>query len=196
MPLDSDSDIPTFEDRLRAIGALLDRRELHAINLEINRHGVTMAAQDKATGQAEPTILRLTAVQVVALCQEARRRRGTGSSLVRRQRPSRLAALRARQAGGEPLSRWVEQTQLPSYQEMLRAIGCDLDRWQARSCQINEGESTFLVRVLSAGNRGGVEQVYSLDKAVLRTRVAEAIRRRKYHQPGRRASTAELATQS
>jgi hypothetical protein len=194
MPLDSDIAIPTFEDRLRAIGALLDRRELHAISLEINRHGVTLAAQDKAGGQAEPTVLRLTGAEVVALCQEARRRRGSGGTLARRQRPSRLAALRARQAGAEPFSRWVEQTQLPSYQEMLRAIGCDLDRWQARSCQINEGGLTFLVRVLSAGDRGGVEQVYNLDKAVLRTRVAEAIRRRKYHQPSRRASTGELTT--
>src|SRR4051794_26380605 len=157
MPLDSDTAIPTFEDRLRALGALLDRRELHGISLELNRHGANLAARSNAADQSEPTILRLTGVQVVALCQEARRRRGTGGALARRQRPSRLAALRARQAGAEPLSRWVEQTQLPSYQEMLRAIGQDLDRWQARSCQINEGETTFLVRVLSAGNRGGVE---------------------------------------
>lgn len=196
MPLDtiSDTDTRSFEDSLRALGALIDRRKLHGLGLELDRRGVTLAARHGPIEQPEVVALRLTDTQLATLCRDARRRRGTGTAPVGHQRPSRLATLRARQATPAPLSQWVEQTQRPSYQEVLRIIGRDLDRWQARSCRIEEEEADFIVRVLSAGSRGGVQQVYRFDKEILRARVAEAIRRRRHHQPTRRLGTGELVS--
>lgn len=174
----------TYEDRLRAIGAFFDRRGLREIRLELDHFGLTVAARHADTGPPEGITLRLTEDQVLTLCREARRRRGSGGTPIRQQRPSRLAILRFRELDPAPLSRWLALTQQAPYQELLRIIGGDLDRWQARACQIKETPTEFTIRVYSADEGGGTQQVYHLDKEILRARVTAAVRQRNYHQPG------------
>ena len=97
-----------------------------------------MKAQKGSGDEAKPVEMHLTAQEMAVICRDARRRRGNGVYRPASARPSRLNALRQRQANNVPLSQWVDETQVLSYQELLRAIGFDLDRWKAQGFRLEE----------------------------------------------------------
>jgi hypothetical protein len=178
------SGIPlTFEDRLRALGWFIDNRDLHSINLAIEQDDVTLKAQKGSADEARPVEIHLTAQEVAVVCRDARRRRGNGVYRPAASRPSRLNALRHRQINNVPLSQWVDQTQVLSYQELLRAIGFDLDRRKAVGFRLEEYGSGLLLRVQTAGGGSAVQQVYPLSKEELRIRIAQSLRRRGHRRP-------------
>lgn len=171
-----------FEDRLRALGGYIDRRGLHAISLVMEDELVSLKARRSDTDEQLPEI-RMNGQEVTQLCHEAYRRRGSGVSRPAGARPSRLSALRQGRSSRVPLSQWVDQTQLLSYQELLRAIGFDLDRWDAHSFRLDEFESGLILRVRKQGEGPGIQQVYPISKEELRTRIAQSLRRRGHHRP-------------
>jgi hypothetical protein len=183
MAPDADGIPLTFEDRLRALGWFIDNRALHTINLAIEHGEVTLKAQKGPTDEARPIEIKLTAKEMALLCRDARRRRGTGIHRLPTARPSRLNALRQRQANKVPLSQWVDQTQALTYQELLRAIGYDLDRWKAQGFRLDEFGSGLLLRIHTTETGPAVQQVYPLSKEELRSRIAQSIRRRGYRRP-------------
>jgi hypothetical protein len=166
-----------FEDRLRALGWLIDRRGLHAISLVIEDDLVSLKARRRDTNEQTPEI-RMKHEDVVQLCRDAYGRRGSGMNRPGGARPSRLSALRQGHTSNPPLSQWVDQTQPLSYQELLRAIGFDLDRWEAHSFRLDEFESGLILRIRKQGEGPEVQQVYPLSKEELRTRIAQSLRRR------------------
>ena len=171
-----------FEDRLRALGWFIDRRSLHAISLVVEDALVSLKARRGDNNEQIPEI-RMEREEVAHLCRDAHGRRGSGVSRPAGARPSRLSALRQGSSSSVPLSQWVDQTQLLSYQELLRAIGFDLDRWQAHSFRLDEFESGLILRVRKEGDGPEVQQVYPLSKEELRTRIAQALRRRGHRRP-------------
>src|SRR4051812_5422379 len=102
----------TFEDRMRALGWFIDNRDLHTINLAIEHGEVMLKAQKGTADEARAIEIKLTSMEMALLCRDARRRRGNGGYRPQASRPSRLNALRQRQAGNVPLSQWVDQTQV------------------------------------------------------------------------------------
>lgn len=172
----------TFEDRLRALGWFVDRRELHSVSVTIDQNAVTLAARKRGDESVDKIEVRLSEAEMALLCRDARRRRGNGLARAGG-RPSRLNALRQGQRRNLPLSRWVDETQVLSYQELLRAIGFDLDRWKARSFRLDEFESGIILRVDTANGGLGVQRVIPLSKEELRTRIAHSIRRRGHQRP-------------
>jgi hypothetical protein len=182
MPPEIDAIPLTFEDRLRALGWFIDRRELHNISLTIEGDEVTLKAR-KGAGDAPPVEVRLNPLEMALLCRDARRRRGSGLPRPASARPSRLNALRHGAQRNVPLSQWVDETQVLSYQELLRAIGFDLDKWKARSFRLDEYESGLVLRVRTAEGGPEVQQVHPLSKEELRIRIAQSIRRRGHRRP-------------
>jgi hypothetical protein len=173
----------TFEDRLRALGWFIDNRDIHSINLTIEQDDVTLKAQKGSGDEARPVEIHLTAQEMAVICRDARRRSGNGVYRPAASRPSRLNALRQRQTNNVPLSQWVDQTQVLSYQELLRAIGFDLDRWKAVGFRLEEYGSGLLLRVQTAAGGSAVQQVYPLSKEELRIRIAQSLRRRGHRRP-------------
>lgn len=192
MPPETDSLALTFEDRLRALGWFIDRRELHSVSVAIEQDIVTLAARKRGEGGGNKVEIRLTSGEMALLVRDARRRRGNGIARLGG-RPSRLNALRQGQQRSVPLSQWVDQTQLLSYQELLRAIGFDLDHWRAQSFRLDEFESGLILRVRTGDNGPDVQQVFPLSKEDLRTRIAQSIRRRGHQRP---AATATISAAS
>src|SRR4051794_26747685 len=150
MPPDIHGTPLTFEDRLRALGWFIDNRDIHSINLTIEQDDVTLKAQKGSGDEVRPIEIHLNAQEMAVVCRDARRRRGNGVYRSASARPSRLNALRQRQTNNVPLSQWVDQTQVLSYQELLRAIGFDLDRWKAIGFRLEEYGSGLLLRVQTA----------------------------------------------
>jgi hypothetical protein len=183
MPPDISAIPLTFEDRLRALGWFIDNRNLHSINLTIEQDDVTLKAQKGSADEARPVEIHLTAQEVAVVCRDARRRRGNGVYRPASARPSRLNALRHRQTNNVPLSQWVDQTQVLSYQELLRAIGFDLDRRKAVGFRLEEYGSGLLLRVQATAGGSAVQQVYPLSKEQLRIRIAQSLRRRGHRRP-------------
>lgn len=171
-----------FEDRLRALGGFIDRRGLNAISLVMEDDLVSLKARRSDTNEQVPEI-RMNRDEMAALCREAHGRRGSGPSRPAGARPSRLSALRQGSNSRVPLSQWVDQTQLLSYQELLRAIGFDLDRWNVQSFRLDEFESGLILRVRKEGESPDVQQVHPLSKEELRTRIAQSLRRRGHQRP-------------
>lgn len=171
-----------FEDRLRAVGWFIDRRGLNAISLVMEDELVSLKARRSDTNEQLPEI-RMNREEVAQLCRDAYSRRGSGMNRPTGARPSRLSALRQGHSSSVPLSQWVDQTQLLSYQELLRAIGFDLDRWEAHSFRLDEFESGLILRVRKQGAGPEVQQVYPLSKEELRTRIAQSLRRRGHRRP-------------
>jgi hypothetical protein len=165
----------THEDRLRALGWYLDNRKLAGINLTYTAEGVVLTAREQG-GEPAPLDLRLNPAEVMALCEEGAKRRGSGGQ--RAARPSRLSALQAGQHAPTPLSQWLDQTQTLSYQEALRAIGFDLDRWNAQWYRIDEQDHGMVIRYRTTRNGPDINQVYPLTKEEVRVRIAKSIRRR------------------
>ena len=192
MPTETDALQLTFEDRLRALGWFIDRRELHSISVTIEQDIVTLVARKRHDEHGQKVEIRLNAREMALLCQDARRRRGSGVSR-HGGRPSRLSALRQGQVRSQPLSQWVDETQVLSYQELLRAIGFDLDRWKATAFRLDEFESGLILRMRAAGNGPAVQQVIPLSKDDLRARIAQSIRRRGHQRPAATATTAPSA---
>lgn len=182
MPPETNSMILTFEDRLRALGWFVDRRELHSVSVSIDQNAVTLAARKQGDESGAKVEVRLTEAEMALLCRDARRRRGSGIARLGG-RPSRLNALRQGQQRNLPLSQWVDETQVLSYQELLRAIGFDLDRWKALSFRLDEFESGLILRVRTASGGPDVQQVIPLSKEELRARIAQSIRRRGHQRP-------------
>ena len=182
MPPETNSLALTFEDRLRALGWFIDRRELHSVSVAIEQDTVTLAARKRGEEGGSKVEIRLTNAEMALLVRDARRRRGNGIARLGG-RPSRLNALRQGQQRSVPLSQWVDETQLLSYQELLRAIGFDLDHWRALSFRLDEFESGLILRVRTGGGGPDVQQVFPLSKEELRTRIAQSIRRRGHQRP-------------
>lgn len=189
MPTKTDAQQLTFEDRLRALGWFIDRRELHSVSVTIEQETVTLVARKRSDERAQKVEIRLNPKEMALLCRDARRRRGSGVARLGG-RPSRLSALRQGQVRSQPLSQWVDETQVLSYQELLRAIGFDLDRWRAAAFRLDEFESGLILRMRPAGNGPAVQQVIPLSKDELRARIAQSIRRRGHQRP---AATATVA---
>ncbi len=192
MPPETNSPALTFEDRLRALGWFIDRRELHSVSVAIEQDIVTLAARKRGEESGSKIEIRLTSAEMALLVRDARRRRGNGIARLGG-RPSRLNALRQGQQRSVPLSQWVDETQLLSYQELLRAIGFDLDHWRAQSFRLDEFESGLILRVRTGDNGPDVQQVFPLSKEELRTRIAQSIRRRGHQRP---AATAAISAAS
>lgn len=192
MPPETNSLALTFEDRLRALGWFIDRRELHSVSVAIEQDIVTLAARKRGEESGSKIEIRLTSAEMALLVRDARRRRGNGIARLGG-RPSRLNALRQGQQRSVPLSQWVDETQLLSYQELLRAIGFDLDHWRAQSFRLDEFESGLILRVRTGDNNPDVQQVFPLSKEELRTRIAQSIRRRGHQRP---AATAAISAAS
>ena len=182
MPPETNSLALTFEDRLRALGWFIDRRELHSVSVAIEESIVTLAARKRGEEGSNKVEIRLTGAEMALLVRDARRRRGNGIARLSG-RPSRLNALRQGQQRSVPLSQWVEETQLLSYQELLRAIGFDLDHWRAQSFRLDEFDSGLILRVRTGDSGPDVQQVFPLSKEELRTRIAQSIRRRGHQRP-------------
>ncbi|HEY8596802.1 MAG TPA: hypothetical protein VIL85_00150 [Thermomicrobiales bacterium] len=182
MPPETNSLALTFEDRLRALGWFIDRRELHSVSVAIEQDTVTLAARKRGEESGNKVEIRLTSAEMALLVRDARRRRGNGIARLGG-RPSRLNALRQGQQRSVPLSQWVDETQLLSYQELLRAIGFDLDHWRAQSFRLDEFESGLILRVRTGDSGPDVQQVFPLSKEELRTRIAQSIRRRGHQRP-------------
>lgn len=185
MPPETKSLALTFEDRLRALGWFIDRRDLHSVSVAIEQDIVTLAARKRGDEGGNKVEIRLTSAEMALLVRDARRRRGNGIARLSG-RPSRLNALRQGQQRNVPLSQWVEETQVLSYQELLRAIGFDLDHWRAQSFRLDEFESGLILRLRTGDNTGSspeVQQVFPLSKEELRTRIAQSIRRRGHQRP-------------
>jgi hypothetical protein len=167
----------TYEDALRALGWYLDCERLRDINLTARDDYYELLAH--ANGDADSVIeLQLTLRDVNDLRRTARRQRGRG--MVRRPgaRPSRLTALQGHAEERAPLSSWLEQTQTLHYQDVLRIIGHELDRRQARSFRLDEYNNGFVLRVGLSDTTPELYEVRSFSKEDLRTRVADALRRR------------------
>jgi hypothetical protein len=192
MPPETNSLALTFEDRLRALGWFIDRRELHSVSVAIEQDTVTLAARKRGEESGSKVEIRLTSAEMALLVRDARRRRGNGIARLGG-RPSRLNALRQGQQRSVPLSQWVDETQLLSYQELLRAIGFDLDHWRAQSFRLDEFESGLILRVRTGDSGPDVQQVFPLSKEELRTRIAQSIRRRGHQRP---AATATVSAAS
>jgi hypothetical protein len=191
MPPETESLAFTFEDRLRALGWFIDRRELHSVSVAIEQDIVTLAARKRGDEVGNKVEIRLTSAEMALLVRDARRRRGNGVARLS-SRPSRLNALRQGQQRNVPLSQWVDQTQLLSYQELLRAIGFDLDHLRAESFRLDEFESGLILRLRTGDSNGSsteVQQVFPLSKEELRTRIAQSIRRRGHQRPAATATT-------
>jgi hypothetical protein len=171
-----------FEDRLRALGGFIDRRGLHAISLVMEDELVSLKARRSDTNEQVPDI-SMNREEIAALCREAYGRRGSGMSRPAGARPSRLSALRQGSNARMPLSQWIDQTQLLSYQELLRAVGFDLDRAQVQSFRLDEFESGLILRVWKEGDGPEVQQVHPLSKEELRARIAQSLRRRGHRRP-------------
>ena len=75
-----------------------------------------------------------------------------------------------------------------SYQEALRAIGFDLDRWGARWYRIDDQDHGMMIRYRTTTNGPEINQVYPISNEEVRARIARSIRRR-----GSGAGTAPLA---
>jgi hypothetical protein len=181
MPADTDALQLNFEDQLRALGWFIDRRELLNISLTIEQGQTTLVARKKNDESGQKVNIRLTAKDMITLCRDARRRRGSGVARLG-SRPSRLNALRQGHLPSQPLSQWVDETQVLSYQELLRAIGFDLDRWRAVAFRLDEFESGLILRMRATENPA-VQQVIPLSKDELRARIAQSIRRRGHQRP-------------
>ena len=119
---------------------------------------------------------RFSPQEIVALCHEGAGRRGNGA--VRATRPSRLDALREAHNAPVPLSQWVDQTHTLTYQEALRAVGFDLDRWGAQWYRIDEQEHGMVIRYRTTNTGPDINQVYPITRDEVRTRIARSIRRR------------------
>jgi hypothetical protein len=166
----------THEDRLRALGWYLDNRKLSAVGLTYSAQGIALTAREQAGEPITSQELRLTPAEIMALCEEGAKRRGSGGQ--RTARPSRLTALREGQHAPTPLSQWLDQTQTLSYQEALRAIGFDLDRWGALWYRIDEQDHGMVIRYRTSSNGPEINQVYPITKEEVRVRIAKSIRRR------------------
>lgn len=165
----------THEDRLRALGWYLDSRKLGAITLTYSAAGLELTAHPQDGDEEAPLRLRFTPDEIMALCREGVRRRGSGGP--RAARPSRLTALQAGQ-GPLPLSQWIDQTRALAYQDALRAIGFDLDRWGAQWYRIDEQDHGIVIRYRTTTNGPDINQVYPISRDEVRTRIARSIRRR------------------
>jgi hypothetical protein len=166
----------THEDRLRALGWYLDDRKLSGIGLTYSAEGIALTTRNRAGDSATPLELHLTPAEVMELCEQGAKRRGSGGQ--RAARPSRLSALREGQHAPTPLSQWLDQTQTLSYQEALRAIGFDLDRWGAQWYRIDEQDHGMVIRYRVTSNGPDINQVYPITKEEVRVRIARSIRRR------------------
>lgn len=164
----------THEDRLRAIGWYLDRQKLDDISLIYSQDGITLTAhkQDDTSEQ-----LHFTQPEIVELCRQGVGRRGSTSGNQKPARPSRLTMLREGQAA-PALSEWVEQARSLSYQEALRAIGFDLDKWGARWYRIDDKNHGVVIRYRTTTTGPEINQVYPISNEEVRVRVARSIRRR------------------
>src|SRR5688500_2960628 len=166
----------THEDRLRALGWHLDNRKLSAIDLTYSAEGIMLTARKQAGQPTDPQELRLTPDEIMALCAVGAERRGSGGQ--RAARPSRLTALREGQHAPTPLSLWLDQTQTFSYQDALRAMGFDLDRWGAQWYRIDEQDHGMVIRYRTSSNGPEINQVYPITRGEVRRRIAKSIRRR------------------
>ena len=167
----------THEDRMRALGWYLDNRKLSGIGLTYSADGIVLTAREQAGETTNPPQeLRLTQAEILALCEQGAQRRGSGGQ--RAARPSRLSALQAGQHAPTPLSQWLDQTHTLSYQEALRAIGFDLDRWNAQWYRIDEQDQGMVIRYRTSSNGPDINQVYPISKEEVRVRIAKSIRRR------------------
>lgn len=166
----------THEDRLRAVGWYLDRQKLGEITLTYNDEGIELTARRQEGDDDAVVQTRLSPPEIVALCREGATRRGSGSQ--RGARPSRLNLLREGQGAPAPLSEWVEQTHTLSYEEALRAIGFDLDRWGARWYRIEDKDHGRVIRYRATTDGPEINQVYPISNAEVRARIARSIRRR------------------
>ena len=169
--------LATYEDALRALGWYLDCERLRDINLTVRDDSYELLAH--AGDNADSVIeLQLTLRDVNDLRRTARRQRGRG--IVRRPgtRPSRLTALQGHAEERAPLSSWLEQTQTLHYQDVLRIIGHELDRRQARSFRLDEYNNGFVLRIGLSDTTPELYEVRSFSKEDLRARVADALRRR------------------
>ncbi len=193
MPPENSHVVPLFEDRLRALGWLIDRRQLHTINLAIENDEVTLRARRGTDSAQPPAEIRLDAGEMRTLCYDARSRRGGGGPRVTAGRPSRLNALRQARSGHAPLSAWVDEHQVLSYQELLRAIGYDLDRAKAIGFRLDEYDSGLILRVRTLEGGPEVQRVQPLSKETLRTRIAQSLRRRGYQRPVTLGSSAVVS---
>ncbi len=171
------------EDRLRALGWYLDQRKLCEITLSYNQEEIALTAHRRESEAATEVQLRFSPQEITTLCHEGAGRRGSGA--VRGARPSRLNALREAHSAPVPLSQWVDQTHILTYQEALRAVGFDLDRWGAQWYRIDEQEQGMVIRYRTTSTGPDINQVYPITRDEVRTRIAQSIRRR-----GSRANTA------
>ena len=190
MPPETKSLALTFEDRLRALGWFIDQRGLHSVTVAIEQDIVTLAARKRGEEDGKKVEIRLTSAEMALLVRDARRRRGNGTARLSG-RPSRLNALARGNSAMSPLSQWVDETQLLSYQELLRAIGFDLDHWRAQSFRLDEFESGLILRLRTGDSNASspeVQQVIPLSKEELRTRIAQSIRRRGHQRPAATAA--------
>ena len=171
------------EDRLRALGWHLDQRKLCEITLSYNQDGIALIAHRREGESADSVELHFSPPEIDALCHEGAGRRGSGGP--REARPSRLNALREAHSAPVPLSQWVDQMHTLTYQEALRAVGFDLDRWGAQWYRINEQEHGMVIRYRTTNTGPDINQVYPITRDEVRTRIARSIRRR-----GSRTNTA------
>ena len=163
----------THADCLRAMGWHLDNNKLDDISLTFSQEGIALTGHNAADAQVQA---RFSPPEIVELCRQGVGRRGKGG--VRAARPSRLSLLQASQGAPVPLSEWVEQTHALSYQEALRAIGFDLDRWGARWYRIDDQDHGMVIRYRTTTNGPEINQVYPISNEEVRARIARSIRRR------------------
>ena len=166
----------THEDRLRALGWYLDSQKLDEISLTYSQDGIALMAHRQQSDEDTPIQLNFAQPEIVELCRQGVDRRGSGA--VRAARPSRLSLLQAGQGAPAPLSQWVEQTRALSYQEALRAIGFDLDRWGAQWYRIDDKDDGVVIRYRTTTNGPEINQVYPISREEVRARIARSIRRR------------------
>ena len=158
------------EGRLRAIGWLLDSRDLGLVALALEGDTVVLTVR---TGDAEPEQIVFGAAELGLLLRTACGRRD------RRPAPSEPWA----SLGLPAPSRSI-------YQELLRAIGRDLDSQGACACQLAGFDAGFLLRVSGTADEAVAWRTIPLDTKELRYRADRTTRARALHSPtpGRAAS--------
>lgn len=162
----------SFEDRLRALGWLLDRHDFRAIRLVADSNGVVIQARRGSAETGTLSELRMTSADVVRLCRTAQRRRTNMAQ------PSAFEASVMAQLGSTQPVGQAWQFQQPSYQDMLRQIGRTLDQGGAGVCEIEEQDAAFMLRFTRSEGGRNVEQDQRVYKEALGLLIAGATRRR------------------
>lgn len=170
--IQDDGAASNFEDRLRALGWLLDRHDFRAIRVAADANGVMICARRGSAETGTPSELRLTAADVVRLCRAAQRRRRPAAL------SSPLDALVVAQTGPAQLAGVGALSEDPPYQDMLRLIGRTLDQSQAHACDIEEQGVAFMLRLTRMEGGRQVDQVQRFYKEALSMQIATANRRR------------------